>query len=354
MNNQQNLLVWYQENKRDLPWRNTQNPYHIWISEVILQQTRVAQGLPYFLRFMEKFPDVFSMANAPEDEILKLWQGLGYYSRARNMHSSAKLIAEVHQGVFPNTFNQLVKLKGIGPYTAAAIASFAFKEPVAVVDGNVARVLSRFYALETAFQTPAGKKLFSDLAQEFLNKSEPDIHNQAIMELGALVCTPTNPNCLVCPLQSNCLAFIQQKQSQFPVRITKNPPKKRYIAYFHFESNGKTALFKRPKGGIWQHLYDFPYLESEFPLTDEDWFSQAHLKNWFEPKQAVTKVLEKKHVLSHQHLYASFYLVQTEKIKELQFGEFWKANEELHQLGIPRLLDSYFEKLKEIYPELIS
>lgn len=348
MNNQQNLLLWYQKNKRDLPWRNTDNPYYIWLSEVILQQTRVAQGLPYFYRFVEKFPDIYSLAMAQEDEILKLWQGLGYYSRARNMHASAKFIVTNYNGVFPNSYNELINLKGIGPYTAAAIASFAFQEPVAVLDGNVARVLSRFYALETPFQTPFGKKLFSELAQDFLNKNTPDIHNQAIMELGALVCTPLNPVCSDCPLQSNCQAFSQQKQTHFPVRVVKNAPKNRYIAYFHFQAEGKTALFKRPKGGIWQHLYDFPYLESEFPLPDENWLQLGHQRNWFKPKNEIKKVLEKKHVLSHQRIFATFYLVQLEKIKELKFDEFWIFNEEIESYGIPRLLDLYFEKWQSI------
>jgi A/G-specific adenine glycosylase len=200
MNNQKDLLSWYMLHKRDLPWRNTQDPYLIWLSEIILQQTRVAQGLPYFQNFFDKYPQIELLANAPQDEVLKLWQGLGYYSRARNMHKTAQKIVNDFEGIFPGNYKNLLKLNGIGPYTAAAIASFAYNERVAVLDGNVFRVLARFFNLAEPIQTNEAKKIFTQLANDFLNKNEPALHNQAMMELGALVCTPKNPNCSACPL----------------------------------------------------------------------------------------------------------------------------------------------------------
>jgi len=344
MNNQQSLLQWYLLNKRDLPWRNTQNPYLIWLSEIILQQTRVAQGLPYFLKFAQKYPQIESLARAPEDEVLKLWQGLGYYSRGRNMLKTAQFIVEHLQGQFPNSYAELIKLKGIGPYTAAAIASFAFNEAVAVLDGNVFRVLSRFFAISDSIDSVSGKKLFSALANDFLNKSNPALHNQAIMELGALICTPQNPSCAICPLQTNCLAFVQGNPSQFPVKSKKVQSKKRYIAYFHFNYNGKIAVFKRPPGGIWHALYDLPYLESDEPLQKKDWFSQAIDKNWLEPKQTLDLIFEKKHILTHQHIYAQFYRVNLTQIPHLQFNETWLNPSELSKLGVSRLLDLYLQK----------
>lgn len=343
MNSQQSLHLWYESNKRDLPWRKTHNPYLIWLSEIILQQTRVNQGLPYFLKFSQKYPQIELLASAPEDEVLKLWQGLGYYSRGRNMLKSAQDIVSNHAGKFPDNYSDLLKLKGIGPYTAAAIASFAFNEPIAVLDGNVFRVLSRFYLISEPINTGFAKKLFSELANEFLNKENPATHNQAMMELGALICTPKKPACLDCPLQSNCLAFMQGTQVQYPVKLAKVKPKNRYIAYFHFQFNSQIAVFRRPKGGIWEGLYDLPYIESEELMESSDRIKQAIDKKWISSHEEIEMVFEKKHLLTHQHIYAQFFLIHCKRKPFLQFDETWIKKVNLPQLGVSRLLQIYLD-----------
>jgi A/G-specific adenine glycosylase len=343
MNNQQSLLNWYQLNKRDLPWRNTQNPYLIWLSEIILQQTRVNQGLPYFLKFAQKFPQIESLAAAPEDEVLKLWQGLGYYSRGRNMLKTAQIIVLSNGGKFPDNYHDLLKLKGIGPYTAAAIASFAYNQAVAVLDGNVFRVLSRFYLISEPIQSSFAKKLFNQLANEFLNKDNPALHNQAMMELGALICTPLKPACLECPLQQNCLAFIQNSQLQFPIKLAKAKPKNRFIAYFHFQFNSQIAVFRRPSGGIWEGLYDLPYLESEEKTDANSWFEKGSKKKWYSSNQIIDLVFEKKHILTHQHIYAQFYRINCINKPILNFDESWVEYNQLPKLGVSKLLSSYLE-----------
>ena len=260
MNFSKLLIDWYLSNQRELPWRKTKNPYHIWLSEIMLQQTRVAQGLPYYLRFTEEFPTVFDLAEASEEKVLKLWQGLGYYSRARNLHFTAKEIVKNHQGQFPSDYHQLLKLKGIGSYTAAAITSFAFNQPYAVVDGNVIRVLSRVFGIEIPYDSVTGKKRFQQLAQELLIKNKPGMYNQAIMEFGALQCKPKSPNCSICPMQDFCIAYQAMEVHAFPVRSKKIKVKERFLHFLMIQTDNGICIGKR-KSGIWNGLYEFPFFE---------------------------------------------------------------------------------------------
>ncbi|MDZ4666470.1 MAG: A/G-specific adenine glycosylase [bacterium] len=345
MNAQKLLLNWYQINKRDLPWRNTKDPYLIWLSEVILQQTRVAQGMPYFLKFAQTYPRVQDLAKASEEDVLKLWQGLGYYSRARNMHHTAKYIAENLNGVFPNNYFGLIQLKGIGSYTAAAIASFAFKEAVAVLDGNVFRVLSRFYAQNEPINSSLGKKLFSNLAADFLNHKSPDIHNQALMELGSLVCTPSKPNCVDCPISASCLAFLISNPENFPSKIKKKAPTTRYFNYFLLKVNKQFAFVKRPSGDIWQNLYELPLYETENPLNLAKLPVSLLTEPWFRPKHKPKLMYNLKHILTHQRIEASFFEIDLNS-KEMPLVEAqWFDKSSYKSLPISRLTEKFFDLL---------
>lgn len=290
------IINWYKVHQRDLPWRREKDPYKIWLSEIILQQTRVAQGLPYYLRFIEAYPTILDLANAPQDEVLRLWQGLGYYSRARNLHFTSKLIATDLNGVFPKKFSEIIKLKGIGDYTAAAIASFAFDEPVAVVDGNVFRVLSRFFGIETDVSSGAGQREFKALASLVLPTLFASIYNQAIMEFGALQCTPVSPSCESCPLQETCVGFKQKMVSQLPVKIKKIKVKERFFSYYVFLEKNQLYLAKRDRGDIWEGLYDFKL------NIDHKFIAPNKLIVAWESK-------EYKHLLTHQRIQAKFYVI---------------------------------------------
>jgi A/G-specific adenine glycosylase len=314
MNFANSLTRWYLKNKRDLPWRNTQNPYFIWLSEIMLQQTRVAQGMPYFYSFTNAFPTVFDLANASEEQVLKLWQGLGYYSRARNLHKTAQYIASDLNGVFPNTYNELLQLKGVGSYTAAAIASFCYGEIVPVVDGNVYRVLSRYFDIETDILSNSAKKEFSDLAYELMLKDNPALFNQAIMEFGALQCVPKNPNCVVCPLNNSCLALQKNKINQLPVKSKKTKAKNRYFNYLVFlDDHQNTMIQKRTDKGIWHNLYEFPLIETEQEV-DLEYFVAQIQSNDFIANTILSVELtcpeSKIHKLTHQHLYIRFWKVK--------------------------------------------
>jgi A/G-specific adenine glycosylase len=343
MTPQKKLLNWYGLNQRDLPWRKTRDPYVIWLSEVILQQTRVQQGLPYFEKFLAKFPSVFLLASAKEDEILKLWQGLVYYSRARNMHHTAKIVLDEHKGQFPDSYNGVIQLKGIGPYTAAAIASFAYNEKVAVLDGNVFRVLSRLFCLFEPINTSSGKKVFTELAQTFLNLKEPALHNQAMMELGSLVCTPTNPNYGECPLQSTCLAYSLGQQKELPVKEKKLVVKSRFMAYFHFEVGEFLAIYQRPAGDIWQNLFDLPNLEMDEPKEIQFWKEDLEKKRWISKTDQLTFRFQRKHLLTHRRIFANFYHIILLKRPKLNLNEIWIKKSELDKYGISRLLDHYIK-----------
>ena len=310
------LIQWYLQNKRDLPWRNDTNPYTIWLSEIILQQTRVAQGLPYFLRFTTVFPTVFDLAKANEEEVLKLWQGLGYYSRARNLHKTAKQIAFELNGEFPKTYKELLHLKGIGEYTAAAIASFAYNENVPVVDGNVFRVLSRYFDVETDIASAGAKKEFIQLAAELLPKGSANIFNQAIMEFGALQCVPKNPDCGICVFNDSCLALQKKKVAQLPVKSKKTKITKRNFNYLVFsDENNNTIISKRTQKGIWHNLYEFPLLETEIAEIDEDVLELIKNQNFVKNKIQQIQLYNPEsivHKLSHQHLNIKFWKISVE------------------------------------------
>ena len=307
------LIQWYLQNKRNLPWRDTTNPYPIWLSEIILQQTRVAQGTPYFHSFTKAFPTINDLAVANEQEVLKLWQGLGYYSRARNLHKTAQYIANDLEGIFPKNYSGLLQLKGVGEYTAAAIASFAYNEPVAVVDGNVFRVLSRYFAIETDISTSNAKKEFATLAHELLPKDNPAIFNQAMMEFGALQCVPKNPDCEGCIFNSSCAAFQKNMVNRLPVKSKKLKVSHRYFNYIVTKDKiGNTKIQQRTSKGIWYNLYEFPLIETNQEEGFEAMF--IFIKNYFTQEQPVLSIQEINpisivHKLSHQHLHIKFWEV---------------------------------------------
>ena len=311
MNFHNTLITWYLQNKRDLPWRKTTNPYPIWLSEIMLQQTRVAQGTPYFLSFTSAFPTVFDLAKANEEQVLKLWQGLGYYSRARNLHKTAQTVALEMNGVFPDNYADLLKLKGIGEYTAAAIASFSYNECVPVVDGNVFRVLSRYFDLETDIAQTSAKKEFAALAFELMPKDNPALFNQAIMEFGALQCVPKNPNCNECVFNTSCAALQKKKVDQLPVKLKKTKVRNRYFNYIvAVDDLENTIIQKRTSKGIWHNLYEFPLLETD-KVEDFETVAQQINQNFFQQNK-MESLLEYNeesiiHKLSHQHLHIKFW-----------------------------------------------
>ena len=312
------LIRWYLENKRELPWRNTKNPYHIWLSEIILQQTRVAQGLPYFLAFIENFPTVEHLAAASESKVLKLWQGLGYYSRARNLHFTAKHIVENLNSQFPDNFIDLKKLKGVGDYTASAIASICYKEPTAVVDGNVYRVLSRYFGIDTPINVSKGIKEFKLLAQSLIDENQPDTYNQAIMDFGAMQCKPKSPDCTICPYKDSCVAREKKLVAVLPVKEKKIKVKKRYFNFIVISTNNtkNVVLEERTHKGIWQNLYQFPLIETQKSIDEIELINSDDFKNWF-PNHVDLKLFNPKeiiHKLSHQHLYTKFWIVNTSKV----------------------------------------
>jgi A/G-specific adenine glycosylase len=314
MNFSKLLIKWYLQNKRDLPWRNTTNPYPIWLSEIMLQQTRVAQGMPYFYSFTTAFPTVFDLANANEEQVLKLWQGLGYYSRARNLHKTAQYIATELAGIFPNNYNDLLQLKGIGNYTAAAIASFSYNECVPVVDGNVFRVLSRYFDIETDIAQASAKKEFAALAFDLMPKDNPATFNQAIMEFGALQCVPKNPNCGICVFNESCAALQKKKVDRLPIKTKKLKVRNRFFNYLVVaDEKGQTIIQKRIDKGIWHNLYEFPLIETEKEENFES-ISTRIQDEFFKNNKILTigEYNEKSiiHKLSHQHLHIKFWKVQ--------------------------------------------
>lgn len=306
------LIHWYLQNKRDLPWRKTTDAYPIWLSEIMLQQTRVAQGLPYFLRFFEAFPSVHDMAAAPEEQVLKLWQGLGYYSRARNLHATAKQVAFEMGGNFPDSYAGLLKLKGVGDYTAAAIASISYGEAVPVVDGNVYRVLSRVYGIDTDISSGGAKKQFTELAASLLPKGQASEFNQAMMEFGALQCVPKSPDCSVCIFNASCVAFTTGRVGELPVKLKKTKVTNRYFNYIVLkDSRGYSVVQKRTAKGIWHNLYEFPLLETETLFSDDEAVMLIKKYNGFGvvPKQITLVQDVVIHKLSHQHLHIRFWEV---------------------------------------------
>ena len=341
----QALLAWGATVDRPMPWRGERDPYRIWLSEVILQQTRVAQGTAYYLRFLEAFPTVRHLAKASEDEVLALWQGLGYYSRARNLHKAAKQVAEAG-GQFPKDYKGLLALPGVGPYSAAAIASFAYGEPVAVLDGNVYRVLARYFGINSPINKPAGQREFRQLVDSLLPHDRPAAFNQAIMDFGAVVCTPKAPRCGTCPLADGCLALAEGRVGELPMKEGKTKRRDRYFDYVHLVRGDGAAVFQRrgPKD-IWQGLYDFPLVEGATGFAErpqvEDALAQLSLK-----RATLARVSQPtKHVLSHQDIYARFWRYETGDGAGVELAEhwFWRKPDELEQLGLPRLVERYLD-----------
>lgn len=309
------ILRWYDVNKRNLPWRNTVNPYNIWLSEIMLQQTRVAQGTPYYLKFIENFPTVKDLAEAKEEQILKLWQGLGYYSRARNLHATAKMVSNEYKGKFPNTYKELLKLKGVGDYTASAIASISFNLPEPVVDGNVYRVLARYYGIALPINSTEGIKYFKNIAREVMDVENVRDYNQGIMEFGAIQCAPRNPKCVQCPLNDSCVALRDNKVQDLPVKLKKVKVKDRFFNYLVLvDAQEKSILRQRTGKGIWQNLYEFPLIESEEApdrLAIEEELKKYEIENQkFEFYKFNEDVIV--HKLSHQHLKTHFWIVALE------------------------------------------
>lgn len=337
-----NIHAWFLTNKRELPWRNTKNPYKIWLSEIILQQTRVYQGMIYYNRFIEKFPTISLLALASEDEILKLWQGLGYYSRARNLHFTAKYIVENFNGRFPTDYKSILNLKGVGPYTAAAISSIAFSLPHATVDGNIYRVLSRYYGIPTPIDSSQGKKEFQEVAEELIESVDPGFHNQALMEFGALQCVPKSPDCYNCPVASTCYAKKRGKVEELPVKSKKLKQLNRYFYYYFIDDGDSTYLEKRTANDIWKNLYQFPLIEFKKPLSEEE-LLEIEIP-CFQSEQANIKSIsaEKKHILSHQVIYARVIHI------ELNNGcsNFIHVNKkDISKFAVSRLMEQFIEEL---------
>lgn len=356
------LESWYVRHGRELPWRNTTDPYLIWVSEVILQQTRVAQGYDYFQRFVTRFPSVDKLASASEDEVLKYWQGLGYYSRARNLHEAARQIMSEWGGRFPDTYDGIRSLKGVGDYTAAAIASFAFGLPHAVVDGNVYRVLARYLDIDVPIDSAQGRKLFAQLAREMMDTASPAVYNQAIMDFGAIQCTPKSPRCLLCPLADSCAGLAAGRVAELPVKSHVTKVTTRFFTYLYIRSSGKVALHRRDEGDIWQGLYEPLLLETEAPLSLAAICAHPVMRSMLascsgdgaaEQHPGCMPVCLRRgvrHQLSHRLLVADFYLLQLpQKPADAEWnipGMQWVGEEELDRYAVPRLIDDMWDEVK--------
>jgi A/G-specific adenine glycosylase len=336
----QEIYKWFNVNKRDLPWRETFDPYKIWISEIILQQTRVAQGMSYYSRFVEQFPTVFELANASEETVLKLWQGLGYYSRARNLHFTAKFIVNNYKGIFPVDFKTILSLKGIGNYTAAAIASIAYDLPHAAVDGNIYRVISRYYGILTPIDSRKGKSEIQKIANELISEQNPGFHNQAFMEFGALQCVPKSPDCNLCPLQDTCYAAKNSLIDKIPVKEKKVKQRTRFFYYYIIECKDSILLEKRIKKDIWKNLHQFPLIESEKELSDSEIFEMKIPIGTTNPNfKSVSATV--KHVLTHQTIFARFINVEADAYF-LNDSNFIQVNKkDIYKFAVPRLLENF-------------
>lgn len=339
------LLQWALAHPRPLPWKGVDNPYFIWLSEILLQQTRVKQGLPYYLKFKDAFPKVEDLAKAPEDQVMKLWEGLGYYSRARNMHAAAKFIVDKLGGRFPNTYKDILALKGVGPYTAAAIASFAFNLPHAVVDGNVYRVLARIFGISTPSDSTAGKKEFAILAEQLLDKKRAGQYNQAIMDFGAIHCTPKKPKCENCPFSTDCIAYQEQAIAHYPVKLKKLLRKDRFFNFLVLSRKNQIYIQKRKEKDIWQKLYQFPLLETSQVIEHADLLlEQKKWGDWLGKSQL--KFIKKsklfKQTLSHQSIYAYFWEFEfLEDIVLEEFGFILEERKNLSKFAFPKIIDWY-------------
>lgn len=345
------ILRWYEKNRRELPWRATRDPYHVWLSEVILQQTRVSQGLDYYYRFLAAFPDVTALAAASEDEVLKLWQGLGYYSRARNLHQAAREIVNGRGGKLPETYAGWLKVKGVGAYTASAIASICFGEPRAVVDGNVSRVIARLYGVESPVNSSEGAKEIAALADDLLDAHDPGTHNQAMMEFGALQCVPRGPDCHPCPVNDHCNAHLSGRVELLPVKRPKKKPVDRYLYYYIMVHGQETMLTRREEADIWQSLYQFPAVDSEEPIGEEELLScriRKLLKGVPPEKIKIRKISATiRHQLTHRTIHARFiHLDPGRWPKPLPEGWIPILTKNLDDFPVPRLINRYMEVVK--------
>lgn len=338
------LTAWYQANRRFLPWREETDAYRIWVSEIILQQTRVQQGLDYYTRFIGRFPDIRSLAEAEEQEVLKYWQGLGYYTRARNLHAGARYIWENYKGVFPDKYEEILKIKGVGVYTAAAIASFAFSLPYPVVDGNVLRVVSRIFGVEDPVDTAAGRKTVENIVRKYIPEDNPALFNQAMMDFGALQCVPQHPDCAVCPFAENCYAERHALQAELPYKKHKTKQADRYFWYWVFRQQDSVCLHLRQEKDIWKGLYEFPLTESEQPLTEKQAIEQQHFVDarLLQSQQPLRVSVEYHHVLSHQVLHARFAEIMLPA--DVQIADTRLVP--LHSFAdypVPRLIEKYWK-----------
>ena len=342
------LIDWYERHRRDLPWRETTDPYNIWISEIILQQTRVAQGLGYYLRFTARFPDVKTLADAPEDEVLRCWQGLGYYSRARNIHAAAKEVMTRFGGVFPTGYDEVRSLKGIGDYTAAAIVSFAYGQPRAAVDGNVYRWLARLFGVDTPIDSSEGKRDFAELAQWLLPEDRAAVFNQAAMEFGALQCVPKSPDCLMCPLADRCQALACGTVESLPVKKTRTKTKIRWFNYLVVRCGGETLLGQRTQKDIWQNLYEYPLIETGRAVDFSELQTTEAFRKLFGGSGDVVlhrSVIVPKHVLSHRVIHAVFYEFEVSGFPDEMRNRYKVvAEKELDCYAVSRLIELYREK----------
>lgn len=343
------LLNWYAKNKRSLPWREEKNPYKIWISEIILQQTRVSQGLNYYIRFIERFPSISSIYEAGEQEVLKYWQGLGYYTRARNIYAAAVYLMENYQGKFPTTYNEILKIKGIGEYTAAAIASFAYQLPYAVIDGNVLRVLSRIFGIYEPIDSTKGKKEIRQLANKLMCKKNPSAFNQAIMDFGATQCVPANPDCKNCCFSNVCYANLHYEQTELPVKTKKIKTRNRYFYYFHISYQNKIYIQKRKSKDIWKGLYEFPLLELDETIDCEKLIAHPAVQNLFANLnwEILSVSSTYKHILSHQTIIAVFINISVDKA--INNADFIPISfDRIADYPISRLMEKYLEKITVI------
>lgn len=343
------LIHWYEQNKRDLPWRNTSDPYKIWLSEVILQQTRVDQGKPYYDKFIKAFPQISKLAQADEDNVMQLWQGLGYYSRARNLHRTAKYIYQELKGKFPDSYKELLKLKGVGPYTAAAIASFSFGEVQAVVDGNVIRVISRLFGIQDPVNMPLVRRKIERICGELICKTDPATFNQAIMEFGAIQCTPKKPECGTCIFNMDCKSHLLSLVDEIPAKKRKLEKKDRYIDYFFFYNEQYILLKKRIGKGIWQGLFEGLMVESEKQMETPQFLEDLNKQNDLPKNNTIEGVSDTvKHILSHQNLYIRFWKVSVAMQEDLEsFAEknsmLMVNKRQLLSLGFPIVIWNYLE-----------
>jgi len=341
------ILEWYKKNKRELPMRQTRDPYRTWVAEVILQQTRMDQGLPYLERFLKAFPDVSALAAAREEEVLKLWQGLGYYSRARNMQASARQVVEQMEGLMPADYQGLLALKGVGKYTAAAIASWCYGEPKAAVDGNVSRLIARLFGIEEAINSPAGEKRVYALAGDLLDRSDPGQHNQAMIEFGALLCTPLSPRCEVCPLAAHCFACLSGKVDEFPKKIAGKKPVPSWFYFYVMTSRGETILEKRGNSGIWRSLYQFPMTEYGAPRSEAEMVEDIH--EFYSGEQVHVTGLSTpiRHQLSHRTIFARFIHVELPSLSSKLPAEWIIVPvDQIDEYPVPRLIHRYLESVK--------